>query len=66
MSDEIKLDEIVQAFLSIRAQRENIAREFELKDAELKAEQVQLEQVLLEQCNSMNADRKSTRLNSSH
>ena len=35
MSDEIKLDEIVQAFLSIRNQREAIAREFELKDAEL-------------------------------
>ena len=56
MSEEIKLDEIVQAFLSIRGQREAIAREFELKDAELKAEQVQLEQVLLEQCNSLNAE----------
>lgn len=51
-----KIDEIVQAYLTIRNQRENIAREFELKDAELKAEQAQLEQVLLEQCNAMNAE----------
>jgi len=56
MSEQIKLDEIVQAYLTIRGQRENIAREFELKDAELKAEQAQLEQVLLEQCNEMNAE----------
>ena len=56
MSDNIKLDEIVQAYLTIRGQRENIAREFELQDAELKAEQAQLEQVLLEQCNEMNAE----------
>ena len=56
MSEQIKLDEIVQAYLTIRGQRENIAREFELKDAELKAEQAQLEQVLLEQCNAMNAE----------
>ena len=42
--------------MTIRGQRENIAREFELKDAELKAEQAQLEQVLLEQCNEMNAE----------
>ena len=56
MSDQIKLDEIVQAYLTIRSQRENIAREFELQDAELKAEQAQLEQVLLEQCNEMNAE----------
>ena len=56
MSEDIKLDEIVQAYLTIRGQRENIAREFELQDAELKAEQAQLEQVLLEQCNEMNAE----------
>ena len=56
MTDQIKLDEIVQAYLTIRGQRENIAREFELQDAELKAEQAQLEQVLLEQCNEMNAE----------
>ncbi len=51
-----KIDEIVNAYLTIRTQRENIAREFELQDAELKAEQAQLEQVLLEQCNAMNAE----------
>jgi hypothetical protein len=56
MTDQIKLDEIVQTYLTIRSQRENIAREFELQDAELKAEQAQLEQVLLEQCNAMNAE----------
>ena len=56
MSDEIKLDEIVQTYLAIRGQRESIQRDYELKDAELKAEQAQLEQVLLEQCNTMNAE----------
>lgn len=56
MSDEIKLDEIVQTYLAIRSQRESIQRDYELKDAELKAEQAQLEQVLLEQCNTMNAE----------
>ena len=56
MSDQIKLDEIVQTYLAIRSQRESIQRDYELKDAELKAEQAQLEQVLLEQCNTMNAE----------
>lgn len=56
MSEDIKLDEIVQTYLRIRSQRETIQRDYELQDAELKAEQVQLEQVLLEQCNSMNAE----------
>lgn len=56
MTEQIKLDEIVQTYLTIRGQRENIARQFELQDAELKAEQAQLEQVLLEQCNEMNAE----------
>jgi hypothetical protein len=56
VSDEVKLDEIVQTYLRIRSQREAIQRDYELQDAELKAEQAQLEQVLLEQCNSMNAE----------
>lgn len=62
MSDEIvekqdyKLDELVKTYLTIRSARDNLARQFELKDAELKAEMVQLEQVMLNACNDINAD----------
>ena len=42
MSEEIvekqdyKLDELVKTYLTIRLARDNLARQFELKDAELK------------------------------
>jgi len=42
--------------LTIRLARDNLARQFELKDAELKAEMIQLEQVMLVACNDINAD----------
>ena len=53
---DYKLDELVKTYLTIRLARDNLARQFELKDAELKAEMVQLEQVMLVACNDINAD----------
>ena len=53
---DYKLDELVKTYLTIRSARDNLARQFELKDAELKAEMVQLEQVMLNACNDINAD----------
>lgn len=56
MSDELKIDEMVEAYLAIRGERERLSRDFELRDAELKADQVQIEQLLLEKCNDINAE----------
>ena len=44
MSDDaVKIDEMVDAYLAIRGEREKLSRDFELRDAELKADQVQIE-----------------------
>ena len=57
MSDDaVKIDEMVEAYLAIRGEREKLSRDFELRDAELKADQVQIEQLLLERCNDINAE----------
>ena len=56
MSDAPQLDELVQTYLTIRTERDNIAREYEAKDAQLKADMFQLEQVMLGACNDINAD----------
>lgn len=56
MSEKPSLDELVKIYLTIRTERDNIARQFEAKDAELKAEMAQLEQVMLNACNEINAD----------
>ena len=55
MSGDLKLEELVQTYLTIRSEREKIAREYEARDADLQNELSAIEQ-----------DRKSTRLNSSH
>ena len=51
-----KLDELVKAYLTIRSARDNLARQYELKDGELEQEMKQLELVMLDECNSINAD----------
>lgn len=56
MSEKPSLDELVKIYLTIRTERDNIARQFEAKDADLKAEMAQLEQVMLNACNEINAD----------
>lgn len=52
----INMDEMVKTYLTIRNERDNLARQYQLKDNELKAELAQLEQVMLESCNEINAD----------
>jgi hypothetical protein len=59
MSENIetpKLDELVKTYLTIRTARDNLAREFELKDSELEREMKELEVVMLDECNNMHAD----------
>ena len=55
-NDKIALDEIVNAYISIRNDKDMRAREFQKKDQELKAELAQLEQVMLHSCNEVGAD----------
>lgn len=52
----IQLDELVKTYLTIRTERDNLTRQYELKHAELEAEMTQLEQVMLSACNDINAD----------
>ena len=49
-SDKIQLDKLVQTYLTIRNERDSLARQFQLKDQELKADLQQLEQVMLNSC----------------
>jgi len=56
MSGDLKLEELVQTYLTIRSERENIARQFEAKDAELETELRAIEQVLLNACNEIQAE----------
>jgi hypothetical protein len=57
MSDERpSLDELVKIYLTIRGEREILARQFDAKDGELKSELASIEQVMLAECNSINAD----------
>jgi hypothetical protein len=55
-SDKIQLDELVQTYLTIRNERDSLARQFQLKDQELKADLQQLEQVMLNSCNEVSAN----------
>jgi len=57
MSDEnVKLDSMVKTYLTIRDERERLAREHDMKDRELANDLAQIEQVLLNSCNEINAD----------
>ena len=53
MSDEIKLDSMVKTYLTIRDEREKLAREHDMKDRELANDLAQIEQVLLTSCNEI-------------
>jgi hypothetical protein len=56
MSSVGNTDELVEAYLLIRSEREKLLREYELADAKLKEDMVALEAVMLEMCNAVNAD----------
>lgn len=52
----MKLEELVQAYLAIREERQVLLDKYEEKDTELKKEMSQLEQAMLAICNDTNAD----------
>lgn len=52
----VNTEELVEAFIAIRSQRERLLQEFEAADKALKAESAQIEMALLNVCNSINAD----------
>lgn len=52
----VDTEQVVQAYLAIRSEREKILREYEAKDAKLVEDMKKLEGVLLDVCNTINAD----------
>ena len=54
-------DELVEAYLAIRSQREKLARDYEATDNALKEDMAKLESVMLEMCNAVNADSIKTK-----
>jgi hypothetical protein len=52
----VDLEELVSAYLQIRAEREILAHNFEQEDAALKADMAEIEQLMLASCNEINAD----------
>jgi hypothetical protein len=52
----VNTEQLVEAFIAIRDQRERLLREFEAADKALKDEATQIEAALLDICNSVNAD----------
>ena len=52
----MKLDNVVKTYLTIRDERDKLAREHEAKDKELANDLAELEQVLLNSCNEISAD----------
>jgi len=55
MSD-VKLDDLVTTYLTIRTERNTLKNQWEIKDAELKADLEELERAMLQACNDINAD----------
>ena len=55
MSD-MKLDDLVTTYLTIRTERNTLKNQWEIKDSELKADLEELERAMLIACNEINAD----------
>jgi len=54
-------DELVEAYLLIRTERDRLLREYEVADAKLIEDMSMLESVILEMCNAVNADSIKTK-----
>lgn len=50
------VETLVRAYLTIRAERDKISREYEAKDRELQNDMEQIQNVLLDKCNEIGAD----------
>jgi hypothetical protein len=55
MSD-MKLDDLVTTYLTIRTERNTLKNQWEIKDSELKTDLDELERAMLVACNEINAD----------
>ena len=55
MSD-MKLDDLVTTYLTIRTERNTLKNQWEIRDSELKADLEELERAMLIACNEINAD----------
>lgn len=53
---QLNTEQLVEAYIAIRDQRERLLHEFESADKALKAESAQIEMALLDICNTVNAD----------
>jgi hypothetical protein len=56
LMSNVNTEEVVNAYLAIRTERDKILREYEAKDAKLKEDLAKLEAVLLDVCNTISAD----------
>jgi hypothetical protein len=52
----IDVEELVGAYLAIRAERERILRQYDSEDAVLKSDMAEIEAMMLSVCNEVNAD----------
>jgi hypothetical protein len=52
----VNTEELVEAYLNLRTQRERLEQKYEAEDALLKEDMMKLETAMLEVCNSINAD----------
>lgn len=52
----INVEELVEAYLAIRTERDRVLKEYESVDAELKKDMSELEAMMLGVCNEVNAD----------
>jgi hypothetical protein len=53
---EINTEQLVEAYIAIRNEREKLLNRYESEDKALKAELAKVEMALLDVCNSVNAD----------
>jgi hypothetical protein len=56
----VNVEEAVEAYLAIRAERERIKADYEAADKMLKGDMGELEAIMLDVCNSINADNIKT------
>ena len=56
MSEDMKLDDLVTTYLTIRTERNTLKNQWEIRDSELKADLDELERAMLVACNEINAD----------
>ena len=56
MNMSVNTEQMVDAYLAIRGERERILREYEAQDARLKEDMAKIEAALLSVCNDINAD----------